>query len=137
MILRDNYSNFRTDTLSTTGNQYITNPSQDNNFTYKQDVYSLYNSYQVKFTEWTFKGGLRLERTTVNADFSSVGNSVDQQYNNFVPSFSAQRSLSATSNLTFGFTQRIQRPGIYQLNPFVNLSNPQYINVGNPIYGPL
>jgi len=131
MILRDNYSNFRNDTLNTAGN-YVTNTGQENNFTYHQNVYSLYNSYQLKFAKLTFKGGLRLEHTTINADFSSVGSSVDQGYNNLVPSFSAQRNLTTTSSLTFGFTQRIQRPGIGQLNPFIDLSNPKYITVGNP-----
>lgn len=136
MILRNSYSNFRNDTLAALGNQYNTNPAQTNDFNYHQNVYSLYNSYQLKFTGWVFKGGLRLERTAINADFSSVGSIVQEVYNNLVPSLSAQRTLNTTSSLTFGFTQRIQRPGISQLNPFVNLSNPQYINVGNPALRP-
>ncbi|HEY0246587.1 MAG TPA: TonB-dependent receptor [Mucilaginibacter sp.] len=132
MILRNNFSNFTNDTVNTATHQYFTDPTQTNDFTYKQGIYSIYNSYTLKLTKWTFKGGLRVEHTTVNADFSSVGSGVDQNYNNFVPSVSAQRTLTTTSSLTFGFTQRIQRPGIYQLNPFIDLSNPKYINVGNP-----
>jgi outer membrane receptor protein involved in Fe transport len=136
MILRNNYSDFHNDTLNAVNNQYNTENSQTNNFTYHQDVYSLYNSYQLKFTEWIFKGGLRLEHTVINADFASVGSTLNRQYNNLVPSISLLRNLNATSSLTFGFTQRIQRPGIAQLNPFINLSNPQYITVGNPNLSP-
>jgi outer membrane receptor protein involved in Fe transport len=132
MILRNNYSNFQTDTLNAAGNKYNTNTGQTDDFNYHQNVYSLYNSYLLKFAKCVFKGGLRGERTTINADFSSGGSTVEQKYNNLVPSLSAQRTLTTTSSLTFGFTQRIQRPRIGQLNPFVNLSNPQYINVGNP-----
>jgi outer membrane receptor protein involved in Fe transport len=131
LISRNNYSNFRTDTVNSQGN-YITNGGQENDFTYRQDVYSLYNSYQLKFTKWTFKGGLRLERTTVNANFSATGSAVDQGYNNLVPSFSAQLNLTKTSTLNFGFSQRIQRPGILQLNPFVDSTNNKYISQGNP-----
>jgi outer membrane receptor protein involved in Fe transport len=132
MILRNNFSNFSNDTLNTSG-QYVTDPKQTNNFTYHQNVYSLYNSYQLKFTKYTFKGGLRFERTNIDADFTAItGGVLDRNYNNLVPSFSAQRSLNATSNLTFGFTQRIQRPGIWQLNPFTDRTNQQYINMGNP-----
>jgi len=117
MILRNSFSN--TDP----------NPVQAaNNFVYHQDVYGVYNSYLLKFTKWTLKGGLRFERTKVNTE----GGSVDQAYNNLVPSFSAQRVLDSVSSLTFGFTQRIQRPGIYQLNPYIDQSNPQYISGGNP-----
>ncbi|MDB5147532.1 MAG: TonB-dependent receptor, partial [Mucilaginibacter sp.] len=130
VILRNNYSNFRTDTLTQPG-VYQTNDSQTNDFTYKQDVYSLYNSYSVKLAKWAFKGGLRLEHTTVNADFSTTSSIVHQDYNNLIPSVSIQRSLKSSS-LTLGFTQRIQRPGIYQLNPFTDRTNPQYVSMGNP-----
>jgi len=136
MILRNYFSDFQTDTLNTASNQFINEANQTNNFTYHQDVYSLYNSYQVSLTDWVFKGGVRFERTDINADFSSVGATLNKGYNNLVPSFSAQRNLNSISNLNFGFTQRIQRPGIIQLNPFVNQSNPQYITVGNPALTP-
>jgi outer membrane receptor protein involved in Fe transport len=132
MILRNNYSNSTYNTFNAATGQYVDNGLQDNNFTYNQDVYSIYNSYQLKYTKWTFKGGLRFERTNVHADFTLPKSSFDQGYNNLVPSFSAQRTLTTTSSLTFGFTQRIQRPGIYQLNPFVDSSNNKYIRTGNP-----
>jgi hypothetical protein len=135
MILRNNFSNFRNDTLADNSNQYNTDPKQENDFTYHQDVYSLYNSYQLKLTKWAFKGGLRIEHTNISADFSSVGSNVDQHYNNLVPSLSIQRSLK-NSSLTFGFTQRIQRPGIFQLNPFVDRSNLNYLSMGNPTLRP-
>jgi len=136
MILRNNFSDFHNDTLAA-NNQYQTAAKQTNNFTYHQNVYSLYNSYQLKFAKWTFKGGLRLERTNINADFTATGGGAfNQDYNNLVPSVSAQRTINATSSLTFGFTQRIQRPGINQLNPFTDLSNPNFINIGNPALRP-
>lgn len=100
----------------------------ENNFIYHQDVYGIYNSYLLKYTKWTFKGGVRYEGTNVKAE----GGGVDQRYNNLVPTFSAQRVLDSVSSLTFGFTQRIQRPSIYQLNPFVNTGNKQFVTKGNP-----
>jgi hypothetical protein len=136
MILRNNFSNFNNDTLTAT-NQFLTDAKQTNDFTYHQDVYALYNSYQLKFTNWTFKGGLRFERTKIDADFTLTGGGAfDQGYNNLVPSFSAQRTINATSNFTFGFTQRIQRPIIGQLNPFADRSNPNFISMGNPALRP-
>jgi outer membrane receptor protein involved in Fe transport len=131
MINRNNYSNFRNDVLDAASGQYVPDPSQSNDFDYQQDVYSLYNSYLLKVNKWTFKSGVRFERTSIDANFSSTGTGLNQGFNNVVPSVSVQRSLK-NSSLTFGFTQRIQRPGIYQLNPFVNRSNPLYITVGNP-----
>ncbi len=114
MILRNSFSN-------------SVGPSA-NNFIYHQDVYAVYNSYLLKLTGWTLKGGLRFERTNVSAEESTL----DQAYNNVVPSFSIQRPLDSLNSLTFGFTQRIQRPGINELNPFVDKSNQQYVFTGNP-----
>lgn len=131
LIARNNYSNFNTNLYDATTKDYIHDASQDNIFDYHQDVYSLYNSYTLKFSKWTAKGGVRYERTNINANFSSSGTNLDQNFTNVVPSVSIQRSLK-NSSITFGFTQRIQRPGIFQLNPFVDRSNPNYITTGNP-----
>jgi Outer membrane protein beta-barrel family/CarboxypepD_reg-like domain len=130
-IFRNNFSNFSLDTLVTNSNEYQTNQQQTNDFNYHQNVYSLYNSYQLKLDKWTGKAGLRLEETTINADFSSVGSNLNTSYNNFIPSVSIQRQLK-NSSINFGFTERIQRPDISQLNPFVDQSNPQFVNTGNP-----
>jgi hypothetical protein len=131
VIMRNNFSDFETSNFSPIANQYIADPTQTNNFDYHQDVYSLYNSYQLKLSKWTGKAGLRLEHTTINANFISVGQSVNQGYNNLIPSISLQRSM-ATSSINLGFTERIQRPGIYQLNPFVDQTNPKFTTTGNP-----
>jgi outer membrane receptor protein involved in Fe transport len=130
-ILRNNFSNFNRSDHDSATNQYIQNPVYTDNFNYQQDVYSFYNSYQVKLDKYTAKAGLRIEHTSIDADFSSVNAKVNQNYNNLIPSISIQRSFK-TSSINFGFTQRIQRPGIYQLNPFVDNSNPQFISTGNP-----
>ncbi|MEO3408183.1 TonB-dependent receptor [Mucilaginibacter sp. CAU 1740] len=129
--LRNNYSQFNTDVKDSVDNQFHADPAQVNNFTYKQNIYGVYNSYSVKLSKWAFKAGMRLEHTTVDANFAVGLPPVTQDYDNFVPSASIQRSLKSSS-LTLGFTQRIQRPGIYQLNPYTDISNPQYRNVGNP-----
>jgi hypothetical protein len=134
-ILRNNYSNFHVDDRDTLTKQYKTNDTLTNNFNYHQDIYSLYNSYQVKLEKWTGKAGLRLEYTSLNANFISSGVTTAPSYANLIPSVSLQRSFK-TSSINFGFTQRIQRPGIYQLNPFVDRSNPTFINAGNPALKP-
>jgi hypothetical protein len=130
-IIRNNFSDFETNNFNDSTGKYELNPLQSNDFNYRQNIYSLYNSYQYKWDQWIAKAGLRLEHTTVSADFISVGSSVDQRYDNLIPSLSIQRNLKSSS-LNFGYTDRISRPGIYQLNPFVDQSNPKFINTGNP-----
>ncbi|HLK27370.1 MAG TPA: TonB-dependent receptor [Puia sp.] len=130
-IIRNNYSNFETNNFNDSTDKYELSPTLSNDFNYHQDIYSFYNSYQFKWERWTAKGGLRLEHTTIDANFLSVGSSVNQNYNNLIPSISIQRNFKSSS-INFGYTDRISRPGIYQLNPFVDQSNPKFISTGNP-----
>jgi hypothetical protein len=78
---------------------------------------------------------VRLEYTAISADFTSAAVVIAPSYNNLIPSISIQRSFKSSS-INFGFTQRILRPGIFQLNPFVDKTNPIFINTGNPALKP-
>jgi hypothetical protein len=134
-ILRNNYSNYQVSDRDTITQQYETNDALTNDFNYHQDIYSVYNSYQLKMDKWTGKAGLRLEYTSLNADFISAGVTTAPSYANLIPSVSIQRSFN-TSSINFGYTQRIQRPNISQLNPFVDRTNPEFISTGNPLLKP-
>jgi outer membrane receptor protein involved in Fe transport len=134
-IFRSDYSHFHENDLDSASHSYLPNVAETNDFNYYQDVYSLYNSYQLNLNKWTAKGGLRLEHTVVNANFLSEGVAISPNYSNLIPSISLQRDFKAYS-LNFGYTQRIQRPGISQLSPYVNLSNPLFIVTGNPSLRP-
>ncbi|WP_158827086.1 TonB-dependent receptor domain-containing protein [Mucilaginibacter lacusdianchii] len=130
-IFRKNYSNYSTDTVDFE-NRYVTDQNLTNDFDYQQNVYSLYNTYQLKLKSWVFKSGLRLEHTTVNA----YGNAQVNPYSNLIPSISIQHSFR-NSSLNLGYTDRIQRPGIIQLNPFYDRSNPNFRSIGNPDLRPV
>ncbi|RYE20803.1 MAG: TonB-dependent receptor [Sphingobacteriales bacterium] len=133
-ILRNNFSTFNTETLDSGTGIYQPDPSQSNVFDYQQNVFSAYNSYQLKLDKWSAKAGLRLEHTTVDATFEA-GTPLNSSYNNLIPSVSVQRKLKSSS-VNLGYTQRIRRPGIYQLNPYVDRSNPLFISTGNPNLSP-
>jgi Outer membrane protein beta-barrel family/CarboxypepD_reg-like domain len=130
-ILRDNFSNYTVDGIDSLGNTFLDTTNSDE-FSYKQNIYSAYNAYQLNLNSWTIKTGLRLERTTVDADFSSAGTVPIPSYNSFIPSIAVQKKLTQFESINFGYTDRIQRPGILQLNPYIDRSDPNFINYGNP-----
>jgi len=134
-ILRNNFSNYNVNNRDTVTQQYVADNALTNDFNYHQDIYSLYNSYDLKMDKWAAKAGLRLERTDISADFISAGVTTTPSYNNLIPSVSIERTFEKYS-LDLGFTQRIQRPGILQLNPFVDRSNPNFVVTGNPSLRP-
>ncbi|RYY25948.1 MAG: TonB-dependent receptor [Sphingobacteriaceae bacterium] len=132
-ILRDNNSDFRYDTLMAgSSDQYNTNLQRSNTYQNYQYVLGAYNTYTYNYKTWSFKGGARLEETIIDADFMSTASQLKRHYLNLIPSISINRRFKDMSSLNFGYTQRIQRPSIWQLNPFVDVSNPNFISTGNP-----
>lgn len=83
-ILRQNFSTFSRDDLDSSTNNYLVNNGQTGQFNYKQNVYSVYNAYQLKLNKWVLKGGLRLEHTQIDATFTGIP--LNRNYNNLTPS---------------------------------------------------
>lgn len=131
-ILRDNNSNFELRNFDAATNNYITDPLRTNIFTNNQDIVGAYNTYALNLDKWGFKAGVRVEKTFVKADFVSSASNVNTGYFNVIPSVSVNRKFKDQSNLNFGFTQRIERPGIDNLNPFVDRTTPNFESTGNP-----
>jgi ferric enterobactin receptor len=131
-ILRDNQSDFQYAVADSVTQQYVIQPTSSNRFRNTQNVFGGYTTYQYSLKGWGIKAGLRIEQTVINADFISVDSKVKRTYVNLIPSVSVNRKFKNNSGLTLGYTQRIQRPGIYQLNPFVDRSNPNFERTGNP-----
>jgi len=131
-ILRDNKSDFQNWSQNSETGQFDLQPGMSNKFRNGQNVFGAYNTYQYNLTKWSIKAGARIEQTIIHADFISTESTVKQNYFNVIPSVSVNRKLMGNSALNLGYTQRIQRPGIYQLNPFVDRSNPNFERTGNP-----
>ena len=137
MILRDNQSDFYGTNQDPSSGQYLVDTALTNRFDYHQDVYSLYNTYQLKVRDWTFKGGARIEYTSILAGLSAGNTFPDQHYLNLIPALSIQRDLKEQGIVSLGFAERIERPGIKQLNPFIDKTDPEFIIVGNPELRPV
>jgi ferric enterobactin receptor len=136
-ILRNSSSNAQYNSLNPADSLYETDPALSDMFNYTQDVYGAYNSYKFNIKKWSFSAGLRAEYTDVNANFLSTSSTTKQNYFNVIPAVSINKSFKDNSSINFGFTQRIRRPSIYRLNPFVDRSNPDFISTGNPNLRPV
>jgi ferric enterobactin receptor len=131
-IFRNNRSNFNYNVFNESAGSFQTDPLRTNNFDNTQNVFCIYNTYQFSVKNWGVKAGLRVEETVMDADFVSAGTVLKHDYLNFIPSVSLNRKFKNLSSINFGYTSRIQRPGINQLNPFVDRSNPNVETSGNP-----
>jgi ferric enterobactin receptor len=98
---------------------------------YNQNISSGYVSYTYSTkNKYTFKLGTRYEYTTIIAN-DQKSNIVIPAYGNLVPSINISKTFGKTT-IKLAYNNRIQRPGLQQLNPNVNLANAQNISIGNP-----
>lgn len=100
------------------------------------DIAAAYAEYKLSWKKVSFKAGARYEYSYMKVTYPD-GNreGFHSEFSNLVPSVSIGYKLSDTKNIKLGYNMRINRPGIYFLNPYVDRSNPMSINYGNPDLG--
>ncbi|QMU30920.1 outer membrane beta-barrel family protein [Adhaeribacter radiodurans] len=135
-ILRNSKSDYYYSDLDESSQAYIVDPTRTNNFEYQQDIYAAYTSLSLKKNKWGLRVGSRLEETRIDANFKSSGEFVKQDYFNLIPSVALSRQLKGTASLKTSYTQRIERPGLWYLNPYRNEIDPRNIFFGNPALQP-
>ncbi|WP_409013977.1 TonB-dependent receptor domain-containing protein [Dyadobacter sp. CY356] len=119
--------------LASPTGEYQTDASQpEGDLLYHQNIAAGYSSYTYTTKKrYTFKGGLRYEHTFIDASTKDGGSLGVGNYGVLVPSVNASKTVKGAT-LKLGYNRRIQRPGLQQLNPNYNASNPQNITIGNP-----
>ncbi|CAA9302783.1 MAG: TonB-dependent receptor [uncultured Cytophagales bacterium] len=134
-ILRDIGSEFRVEE-SRDGGPFVPDPGQANDFDYVQRVYSGYTSFRMDTKrKWGLNLGARLEHTDIEGDFLTTGTRVVSQYTNLIPSLTVSKGIK-THTVKASYTQRIQRPLIWFLNPWRNESDSLNVTTGNPYLEP-
>jgi outer membrane receptor protein involved in Fe transport len=135
-ILRKVGSDFQFSVFDPEMQKFLTDPDRSNVFNYDQDVVAGYATYAFNWHKMGFKLGGRYEQTAILANFQSLDTSFAQGYGNFIPNVTLSRDLTKSQKLRLAYTQRIQRPQIYFLNPFVNYSDTLNLFYGNPTLDP-
>ena len=112
--------------------EWITNPDLTNNFEYNQKVLGMYGtgSYEGKF--WGVKVGLRIENTDLKTLLTNTNEKNSQSYTDLFPSAHVSYKIDETISLQGGYSKRIFRPRLWDLNPFFNIRNDYNIRRGNP-----
>jgi outer membrane receptor for ferrienterochelin and colicin len=136
-IFRTVNSNYKYLIAGESGDFVFNDKNPSGTLDYSQNVAAGYLSYTLTTqNKYSFKVGSRYEYTGITADLGEKGMAAIPNYGNLVPSINVSKSLGSSTVLKAGYNRRIQRPGIQQLNPNVNLANPQNISMGNPALSP-
>jgi outer membrane receptor protein involved in Fe transport len=105
-----------------------------NDLDYNQYIMGLYAGYLIKWKKLSTKTGLRLERTWNDGSSKTSGINTDftNRLFNLVPYITFSYMPKQGQTIKLSYTQRLSRPGIWYLNPYVNNSDSLNISYGNP-----
>src|SRR5450759_3062052 len=105
-----------------------------NDLDYNQYIMGLYAGYLIKWEKLSTKAGLRLERTwnDGNSKTSGINTDFTNRLFNLVPYITFTLMPKQGQTIKLSYTQRLSRPGIWYLNPYVNNTDSLNISYGNP-----
>jgi outer membrane receptor protein involved in Fe transport len=115
-----------------TDGEWIQIPELSNIFDYNQKVLGIYGTGAYEDDNWGLKLGLRLEDTDMKTELSDTGEKNGQNYFNLFPSMHTSYKFTELLSVQAGYSKRIFRPRMRDLNPFFNIRNNFNIRTGNP-----
>ncbi len=117
-------------------NEWIQDAGLTNIFEFDQKVLGVYSTGAYEGERWGVKAGLRLEMTDLSTLLTNTGKENQQNYANLFPSVHTSYKVTERFSLQAGYSKRIFRPRLWDLNPFFNIRNNFSVRTGNPELNP-
>ncbi|MCW5515753.1 outer membrane beta-barrel family protein [Muriicola sp. Z0-33] len=129
-VLNDVSNDYEVNNL--VGGIFVNDPGLTNIFEFNQKVLGLYSTTAYEGKKWGIKAGVRLEQTDLSTLLSNTNQENNQNYTNLFPSVHTSYKITEKVSLQAGYSKRIYRPRLWDLNPFFNIRNNFSIRQGNP-----
>lgn len=112
--------------------EWVADSGLTNVFEFDQKVLGIYGTGALELDRWGVKAGLRLENTDLKTLLATTGEANDRNYTNLFPSLHTSYKVNERFSMQAGYSRRIFRPRLWDLNPFFNIRNNYSIRTGNP-----
>ncbi|WP_337966700.1 outer membrane beta-barrel family protein [uncultured Flavobacterium sp.] len=121
--------------------EYVVNPISSNSFKYSEQinaVYGMLNSFigTADNPKWKYNLGLRAENVSNNGATQNNSDRFNNDYLKIFPSASLQLNLESNDFVKIGYSKRINRPDLDDLNPFMDITDALNPHSGNPYLKP-
>ncbi len=116
------------------GDKLVAIDSLTDDFTYKENIYAAYGTISKSWNnKISAQIGLRVEQSDISTEFVS-DSSQDTSYNflRAFPSAFFTYNINTKNAIQISYSNRIQRPRFWYLNPFLTLSDDRNRFAGNP-----
>lgn len=132
-ILRRNKSDNDRYNLGTGDKDETYDSDNSSHYRHHNDILAAYTGYGLTLDKWSARLGLRYEHTLQKVEYLlGRGTNFHKNFDDLVPSARLGYKLSDATNLSLGYKMRINRPGIWYLNPYLDDRIPDAISQGNP-----
>ena len=116
---------------------FVQNSGLSNNFLYYQNIYAFRGGIRYDIMlDFYINMGVQVEHTTTHFDLQSSINKYANNYWEPLPFATIMKKWKNEISLTVSYKRSIQRPGINELNPSVDYSDPYNRRFGNPYLNP-
>ena len=132
-ILRRNKSDNDRYNLGTGDKDETYDSDNSSHYRHHNDILAAYTGYGLTLDKWSARLGLRYEHTLQKVEYLlGRGTNFHKNFDDLVPSARLGYKFSDATNLSVGYKMRINRPGIWYLNPYLDDRIPDAISQGNP-----
>ncbi len=133
-VINDVSNDFEVENLE--GGIFVPDPNFTNVFEYKQNVLGTYVTSAYEGEKWGVMAGLRLENTDLKTVLENTNERNNTNYTNLFPSIHTSYKLNKKLSVQGGYSRRIYRPELWDLNPFFSFRDNFNISTGNPDLAP-
>jgi outer membrane receptor protein involved in Fe transport len=104
-----------------------------NEFVFSQDVMSGTLGLRQRLGDrFWLSGGMTVEKTDILFDLIRDKNRVSSGYENWQPYANINKNWDGKTSVSFVYRRTMRRPGIRELNPTIDYSDPYNLRFGNP-----
>lgn len=117
-------------------NVWENDPLLTNSFTYDEEIYAGYGNLYYSKNGYEANVGLRYEDSQATGYSETLDSTINLNIAKFFPSVSLSTPFLGPLGTSFSYSYRIERPGYFDLNPFVSYLDPLTFQRGNPFLVP-
>lgn len=116
---------------------FVNNSGLSNNFLFHQIIYSLRAAARYDIMpDFYFTAGMQEEHTKTDFDLTNSTETYTNDYFSPLPFVTVMKKWKNDVSITANYRRSIQRPGLNELNPSVDYSDPYNRRFGNPYLHP-
>lgn len=135
---RSSFHNILLTDIEQNSGGYLNSPALSNDFRFYQTVHTARAAFTIDLPgKWRIIAGAQAENTRIRFAFTDTTGSFANDYWNVLPNFTLRKEwVESGWSSSLVYRKSIRRPGIGELNPSIDYSDPYNLRFGNPVLTP-